>query len=129
MAVAFQFDFRTGGDISGLEDGWVDPVGGPGRLVPDESGLALRAEPTVFVSSTTIRFALAEEGDARLEIFDATGRRVALLLEAELDAGEHRIDWDGSIGVGNAAPAPAGTYFAAVEMNGVRRSTRIVRLK
>ncbi|MCB9466228.1 MAG: FG-GAP repeat protein [Candidatus Eisenbacteria bacterium] len=124
-----EFDFRTGGDISGLEDGWVDPVGGPGRLVPDESGLALRAEPTVFVNSTTIRFALAEEGDARLEIFDATGRRVALLLEAELDAGEHRIDWDGSIGVGNAAPAPAGTYFAAVEMNGVRRSTRIVRLK
>ncbi|MCP4582967.1 MAG: PQQ-binding-like beta-propeller repeat protein [candidate division Zixibacteria bacterium] len=52
--------------------------------------------PNPFNASTEIRFSLSNPSEVKLDIFDATGQKVATLIEDYLEAGEHRIKWDGS---------------------------------
>jgi hypothetical protein len=50
----------------------------------------LAPTPNPLATSTTLRFDLAQAGDTRLDIFDASGRRVASLLHATLEPALHR---------------------------------------
>ncbi len=59
---------------------------------PSGIGVALRGvDPNPAHERTTIRFSLASKGFARLEVFDARGRRVAQPLAAEREAGDHQV--------------------------------------
>ena len=51
--------------------------------------------PNPFNPETVIRFALAEESQVRLEVFDAVGQRVRVLVGEQLPAGTHQAMWDG----------------------------------
>jgi hypothetical protein len=87
-----------------------DPVpsaspGGASRTL----GLAV-ARPNPFASVTSLRFALPRAEYVKLEILDATGRRVAGLAEAELSAGDHTVHWAGQDAQGRRLAA--GVYFA-----------------
>ena len=81
--------------------------------------------PNPFNPATTIRFALSAAGPVRLTIFDARGRRVAVLVEGEQDAGEHTILWRGDDDRG--APVGSGTYLYRLEA-GARVETRRMTL-
>lgn len=83
-----------------------DPLGDvlvPVRLHMGATGVApapapapaLDAWPNPFNPSTLLSFSLADAGPVRLEILDASGRRVRVLTAAVLPAGEHRARWDG----------------------------------
>jgi hypothetical protein len=48
--------------------------------------------PNPFNPSTRIRFDLPQGGEARVEVFDLLGRRVALLVDGHLEAGSHSVD-------------------------------------
>jgi len=74
------------------------------RLLPNH--------PNPFNPSTRLAFETAGAGPARLEIFDAAGRRVATLLDEPVAAGYHELDWDGRDDRGRALPS--GIYFARV---------------
>ena len=50
--------------------------------------------PNPFASSTTIRYQLASQGPVRLEVFNALGRRVALLVDEVKPAGAHEVSLD-----------------------------------
>ena len=53
--------------------------------------------PNPFNPVTTIRFELADGAQqVRIAVFDALGRRVAVLLNGELPAGTHTVPFDGS---------------------------------
>jgi hypothetical protein len=65
--------------------------------------------PNPFNPQTSVVFALARAGRARLAIFDARGRRVRAFELGRLAAGRHRVAWDGRDGTGRAAPA--GVYL------------------
>jgi hypothetical protein len=55
------------------------------------TGVALRAVvPNPASERAAVRFTLARAGFARLEVFDARGRRVATPLAAFEEAGEHQ---------------------------------------
>lgn len=57
----------------------------------------LRANrPNPFNPATRIEFALPEAADIRLEVFDATGRRVAVLSQGMRPAGVHAVTFDAS---------------------------------
>lgn len=60
--------------------------------------------PNPFNPSTTINFALPEQSDVTIQIYDVTGRRVATLLNENRPAGYHNITW-------NAGSVASGTYF------------------
>jgi hypothetical protein len=68
-------------------------------------------------------FRIPRAGRTALAVFDAQGRRVRDLWRAPLEAGTHRIVWDGS-GTGGARVA-AGVYFVVLESDQQRSSRAI----
>ncbi|MEN8008080.1 MAG: FlgD immunoglobulin-like domain containing protein [Candidatus Krumholzibacteriota bacterium] len=52
--------------------------------------------PNPFNPSTRIDFSLEAAGPVRLEVFDAAGRRVRVLVAGWRAAGEHHVEWDGT---------------------------------
>jgi len=60
--------------------------------------------PNPFNPATQIKFAVKEAGHVSLKVFDTTGRQVAELINQEMAAGFHAIEW-------NAAEMSSGIYF------------------
>jgi hypothetical protein len=84
----------------------VTAVEDPGPGVPDlQAATRLYANaPNPFNPATSIRFELAREGAVRLELFDLRGRRVDVLIDAVMGAGEHAL-------VYRPRDLASGTYF------------------
>lgn len=80
--------------------------------------------PNPFGAETTLRFSLPAAGRARLEIFDAAGRRVAGVVDGALSAGEHAAHWDGRGPSGQ--PSANGVYFARLAAGGLVTTRRLV---
>lgn len=79
---------------SGLPDGFVLHPGAPNPFNP----------------STVLRLDLPERGPVTLVIHDLLGRRVAVLADGILEAGEHRLVWYGTNREGR--PVASGMYVA-----------------
>jgi hypothetical protein len=60
--------------------------------------------PNPFNPTTHIKFALKAAGHVTLQIFDLNGREVATLIDQEMNAGFHAMEW-------NAATMASGIYF------------------
>jgi hypothetical protein len=87
----------------------------------------LGAFPNPFNPFTTARFYLAEEQRAKLEIFDTSGRRVALLVDETLPEGEHGRDWWGRDDEGRELAS--GVYFLRFEAPGHAENTKLVLIR
>lgn len=72
------------------------------------------------------RFLVPRDGQVRATICDLAGRRVAVLQDGPLAAGEHEVRWDGQ-GVGGLAAA--GAYVLVVDAPGGRLARKLVLLK
>lgn len=69
---------------------------------PLDAAVLQPATPNPFNPATTLRWQLPEAGYSRLEVFDILGRRVALLHEGRLEAGEHSTVFEaGGLASGN----------------------------
>ena len=79
-----------------------------------ETGLTA-AYPNPFSGQATVEFALAQDGDAVLEVVDALGRRVAVLADGAHREGPHRVTFD-------AAALPAGLYLVRLQAGGAVRT-------
>jgi hypothetical protein len=86
-----------------------------------------RVRPDPVVGMAMLRFTLPMAGEARLEVFDAAGRRVRTLATGRFEAGAHERAWDGTDRDGNLAPA--GLYLARLEAGGRTSVQRFVRLR
>jgi hypothetical protein len=69
-----------------------------------------------------VSFELPSAGRALLEVFDLRGRRVAVLLDAELAAGHQSTIWNGRHG---DEPLAAGPYLLRLKSCGGTQTTRI----
>ena len=108
LAVGGGFTLVRGGTLESSHIGlWIDPTVG----VDDAPApLALHAAPNPFNPRVILRFERPAAGAARLEIFDARGRRVRRLPDGEPTAGVTEIAWDGRDDAGRALPG--GLYLA-----------------
>ena len=87
-----------------------------------ETGLALSSRPRE--GGALIRYALKQDADVKLQVFDIAGRHIATLVEGRKAAGEHELAWDGTGGSGRVA---SGIYFARlVTPEGQKRATVIL---
>ena len=92
------------------------------------TSLTLRAEPNPFSGSTTLTCILPDEGDTlSISIYDAAGRLVRDLVEAERHAGVTSAAWNGTDAMGRHVAA--GVYFCVVEAAGHRDTARLVLVR
>ena len=100
-----------------------DPSDGVGS---DGIGLP---RPSAFLHQTTVPFRLSAAGRARIEIWDAGGRRVRCVFDQKAGPGEHQAIWDGTDDSGRRAPP--GAYFLRMSVDGrtVGGGAKVLRLR
>lgn len=88
------------------------------------AGFVRPAWPNPARQEAHFRFRADRSGEVSLRILDASGRAVARVLDGPYAAGEHEAGWNlRDAGGRRASP---GTYWALLEVNGVRTSTKVV---
>ena len=78
---------------------------------------APRPNPTS--GAARVPYTLAEASAVRLAVYNATGRRVALIAEGLVPAGEHEAVWE-------PGPAATGVYLVRLEAGGTVATRRLV---
>ncbi len=94
-------------------------------ILASEGAPPLVSLPNPFVDATRIEFRLAREAAVDLAVFDASGRRVAVLLSGPAAPGLHEATWDGTDLFGRRVAS--GTYFLRLDAGG-RTATRPLNL-
>jgi len=78
--------------------------------------------PNPFAGSCTLEVELTAAASIDLAVFDALGRRVAVLASASFEAGAHRFAFD-------ADDMPSGVYVARLIVDGRMSTRRITRMR
>jgi hypothetical protein len=92
--------------------------------VPVASGhvFVSRSAPNPFRNQVSFNFELAKAGDVRVDIFSASGQRVAALRPGTLAAGQHNLTWKVD------RDTPGGVYFYKVLTDGAESTGKIIRV-
>lgn len=101
-----------------------DPAGmndQPLRDQPLEFGLNA-VYPNPFNGPMTLEMSVPTAGDARLDVYDVLGRKVAQLFSGYVTGGYHKILW-------NAENVSSGTYFVRFEQGKDVRVKKVILLK
>lgn len=96
-------------------------------VVPAAARLLRPAQPNPFNPRTALTLVMPAAGGAELCVFDARGALVRHLLDGELDAGEHRLEWDGCDDGGRTLPS--GLYVARVRAGGAVEAVKLVLVR
>jgi photosystem II stability/assembly factor-like uncharacterized protein len=91
------------------------------NTVPMRYGL-LQNYPNPFNPSTTLAYDLPKPGHISLRVFDLLGREVEVLKDDMMEAGSHRVMFDGS----NLA---SGIYFARLEAGKFSQTKQLMLMK
>ena len=83
--------------------------------------------PNPFNPSTTIRFSLIESEKVAIKLYNILGKEIKLLLDDNLPAGEHTVQWDGKDDEENNLPG--GVYFIQMTAGYYRQTIKSVLLK
>jgi hypothetical protein len=83
--------------------------------------------PNPFNPRTTIGFALPVAANVQLEVYTLEGKRVAVLVERNLPAGQHQTTWDGRDTSGHQVAS--GIYFYRLQAGEEVRSGKMVLMK
>lgn len=69
-----------------------------------------------------IEYYLWEKSPVRFTLYDISGRVVSTLVNSNVEAGYHSVNWD-------AKNLPAGIYFVMLQTDGFTKTTKLVLLK
>ncbi len=83
--------------------------------------------PSPFNAAVTIPFALAEAGVVRLAVYNLLGQSIRTLAAGWLDAGAHRVRWDGRTATG--AEAASGVYWAVLQTGGAVQTAKLALVR
>ena len=102
---------------------------GSGSVGPGSGGTKLLQAvlPNPSSRDVLLTFGLPRVLRTRVDVLDLGGRSVAHLLDAELDAGEHQIRWDGRDTRGT--DLGPGVFWVRVRAGSVEERRRIVRVR
>ncbi len=90
-------------------------------------GLLGQNVPNPFNPMTTISFSLARPGPTTLTIFDVAGKRIKTLVNDDLEAGDHRVTWQGTDDGGRQVAA--GIYLYQLDSGSVREVKRMTLVR
>jgi hypothetical protein len=119
----------TGGHLFAYEGAATEPLPEAGAHVASTAGgpeapSLLPATPNPFADRATLRFVLPEAGPARLVVYDALGRTVAVLVDGAVAAGTHAVVFDPA-----EAGLPSGVYVVRLEAAGLVATQQLTRLR
>jgi len=102
-------------------------VGGPPPVAAANSGqpaevVLLGNFPNPFNPTTEISFSLPTASHVKLEIFNVMGQQVATIIDRQMEAGEHIVQWDGS-------HAASGVYLYRLQADGFVDAKKMILLK
>jgi hypothetical protein len=83
--------------------------------------------PNPFNPTTTISFCLTKPTIVQLEIYNTLGVKVKTYFEENLQAGEHKIVWDGNDDKGRSVPS--GVYYYRFTTDKSARTRKMLLLK
>ncbi len=138
---SIQVRFRFGSDGAEAEEGWyiddvyIMPDSPPYSATDEEEVIPMRLslyqnQPNPFgqgISSTRIQYDLPETTPVRLQVYDASGRLVRILVNDTRTAGHHVVSWDGRDF--NSHQVGSGVYFYILSADGVNSSRQMLILK
>ncbi|MFH1277548.1 MAG: LamG-like jellyroll fold domain-containing protein [Candidatus Eisenbacteria bacterium] len=101
-------------------------VESPGSAPPPRFALGKNA-PNPFNPATRIAYELAERSTVTLAIYDIAGRRVRVLVDGVMPAGNHAATWDGRNGAGR--DVASGIYFAKMAAGSFEDVRKMVLLR
>lgn len=82
----------------------------------------LQNYPNPFNPSTTIRYSIPVDATVTLKVFDVIGREVALLVDSEVKAGVHTVQFD-------ASRLSSGLYFYQINVNGFVQAKKMMLIR
>ncbi|MEM1041281.1 MAG: S8 family serine peptidase [Bacteroidota bacterium] len=136
-ASGFEWERWSDGSWNNMSDAWFQGSDGwhmwisahMGNFVDTEAeggvaeAVALAPSyPNPFASSTSVRYALPRPAEARLDVFDALGRRVATLAEGVQAAGDHEATW-------SADGLASGVYVLRLSAGGTVETQRVTLVR
>ncbi len=108
--------------------GYLVPTSTSSVMPPtQEPSLAMRVAPNPTTKQVELSFVLSRSQPVVLGVFSVDGRRLRTLHRGAMDAGSHRLTWDGRDDRGRLVAD--GMYFARLEAAEGSRTTSIVRVK
>jgi Peptidase family M28/FlgD Ig-like domain/Immune inhibitor A-like, MAM domain len=127
--------FSFGSDVGVTEEGWyVDDIrlhlAGMSAVEDDFSSqrLSFRTASAVPArNQALLRLDLPQAAQARVQIYDAAGRRVRTLTDSYLNAGNHTIAWDGTTDAG--VSAESGVFWAKAQVAGKELTARLMLVR
>jgi hypothetical protein len=87
-----------------------------------EGPVLLANYPNPFNPSTVVSYRLSVSGEARVDVFNVLGQRVATLFDGVQAAGSHTVTFD-------AAGLPSGMYLVVLESEGMRDVRKVSLVK
>ena len=85
------------------------------------------AYPNPFNPETEISFTLPGRAEASLVIYNILGEKVKTLVSGEMDAGTHRVRWNGTDEAGNSVAS--GIYFYRLKTEDFDQTMRMILMK
>ena len=89
--------------------------------IPEEYSL-MQNYPNPFNPSTTIRFSIPAASYVTLEVFNALGEKVDVLVSEELSAGTYKYEW-------KAKDLTSGIYFYKLQTGSFVETKKMILLK
>jgi len=83
--------------------------------------------PNPFNTSTVIRVRLPEASEVRLSIYNLLGQEIRRLIDGEMEAGTHSVQWDGRDDSGRVLAS--GVYLCRFQAGDFTQTKRIVLLR
>jgi hypothetical protein len=83
--------------------------------------------PNPFNPSTTIEFALPEQGSVRLAVYNVLGQKIRTLIDKTLPAGSYKIQWDGCDDSGKSVASGIYVYRLTTDRTELSRKMTLVR--
>lgn len=109
------------GTVLKTTNGGLTFVNNISENIPNSYGL-FQNYPNPFNPVTIFGFRIAEFGLAKLTIYDALGKEIAIIVNEEMQPGSYNVNWD-------ASNYPSGVYFYKLESVDFVESKKMVLIK
>ena len=134
---AIGYGFKTAGLKVDVDETWRAhcagyPHVGPAQFCPFSTGVdqslasgnvfLVRGTPNPFRSAINFNFSLPRAGNVHVEVYSATGQRVATLSPGQMGPGEHSVTWQAG------HQLPGGMYFYHVYAGALSSAGKITRV-